>query len=104
MADFTSGYAHVATLAGTGVDRVTLDSVREDLNSAVEWCIVENHAGTNGPDIWVRADGADPAVGASDSTVVPAGEYRGIRPRHNIGGTFTVRIKGDGQRYQVRSI
>lgn len=104
MADFTSGYAHVATLGGTAVDRVTLDSVREDLNSAVEWVIVENLAGTSGPDIWVRADGADPTVGGADSTLVPANSYRGVRPVHNIGGTFTVRIKGDSQRYQVRSI
>ena len=104
MANYVAGYTYVAELTGSDVDRVTLDSVREDLNSAVEWVIVENLSGNNGPDIWVRADNADPDPGAEDNTVVPAGQYRAIRPVHNIDGTFTVRLVGDSQRYQVRSL
>jgi hypothetical protein len=104
MADHVAGHNHVATLSATTVDQVTLDSVRADLNSAVEWVIVENLDGSGGSDLWARGDGVDPAVGEADSTLIPAGEYRAVRPTHQLGGVFRVRVKGDGQRYQVRSV
>lgn len=104
MADYVTGYNHVATLSGATVDRVRLDSVRLDLNTAVEWVIVENLAAAGGVDLWFRADGVDPVVGAVNCTLVPAGEYRAIRPVHELDGSFEVGVKGSSQRYQVRSV
>jgi hypothetical protein len=104
MADHVAGHNHVATLSATAVDTVTLDSVRQDLNSAVEWVIVENLDGAGGADLWARADGETPVADAADSTLIPAGEYRAIRPAHQLGGVFEVAVVGDGQRYQVRSV